>query len=872
MKFEEVVRGELKLLNRRQIREFAWRCGVRALPYIAPKDKFQHWPDFAVPVFIYRVMGALDAAYVANAAYVAFLANVENADIALNAYIASYNAAQDSYGTYGDFAAYDEVTNTAAAAANNAAASAAFAAADADVDTYYATEAAVSAEEAEVTYGESGEVMQRLIIQDLQAIKLGKRPAISVEDYENIWPAFQKALIDFGCGYWARLYEKVFENDFEFNLEEAKQRLNLPAEIKDQGAVAVARYMKRFGKEKSRRLNEARIIVLGDKGAGKTCVSRRLVDPKADMTTPEESTAGVDTTTWNLREDDINVRIWDFAGHTVTHAVHQFFLSERCLYIIVLNGRTEQTKRVEYWLEQMKVHGGNSKAIILINERDGHRVGIRENYLRERYSVEDIHSFNVGKDKAKLKVFRTAVAEYIRNNTSWKNQVIPASYYRVKEALEDRFQKGGRRTEHLDKEEFMKLAAEHDVEEPESLLGDLHALGVSLWYKGMPNYDTLILNPEWISHAVYRIINWVNGNKEHSVKLHEFTEIFADDLDRYPKKKHRFIFDLIKHYELAYESKSKHLIIPHLLPEDQPETLPEFGYENSLKLKYQADQPLPPNTVSRFIVRHNEQISKEGRKHLVWKYGVILVDGRGSLALVRELDRTISVSVRGDAKTEFVKELRETLNAIFDSYLSQMPELTYKVIDEMAVRGPELYLPEAEILAHEGNDRPYYDSRNNRDVPLGPTVIHYNINKTTIYNIQAGDIDMAVLGGQHGQITKNTFNFHDCNIELQGNMNDLAQRLSKGGFVEEAEEITEAVEILEEVAKETNKDLVKKKGVASRLKRIVEDLEDKGSQLNKAVKRVKRGIDIAQDIAKGYNSIAQWLGMPQVPKPFLGKK
>ena len=72
----------------------------------------------------------------------------------------------------------------------------------------------------------------------------------------------------------------------------------------------------------------------------------------------------------------------------------------------------------------------------------------------------------------------------------------------------------------------------------------------------------------------------------------------------------------MKHYELAYETKGvKELIIPHLLKEDRPEKLPDFPVGESLMLRYKAEQPLPPNTVSRFIVRHNQQI-KKARKRL----------------------------------------------------------------------------------------------------------------------------------------------------------------------------------------------------------------------------------------------------------------
>ena len=56
--------------------------------------------------------------------------------------------------------------------------------------------------------------------------------------------------------------------------------------------------------------------------------------------------------------------------------------------------------------------------------------------------------------------------------------------------------------------------------------------------------------------------------------------------------------------ETFYETENGNsLIIPHLLKEDRPAILPDFPLGESLMLRYKADQPLSPNTISRFIVR-----------------------------------------------------------------------------------------------------------------------------------------------------------------------------------------------------------------------------------------------------------------------------
>ena len=87
----------------------------------------------------------------------------------------------------------------------------------------------------------------------------------------------------------------------------------------------------------------------------------------------------------------------------------------------------------------------------------------------------------------------------------------------------------------------------------------------------------------------------------------------------------------------------------------------------------------------------------------------------------------------------------------------------------------------------------------------------------------------------------------------------------------EAEELKDAVGLLEEAENCKTKEEVKKNGIARSLQQLAEKLGDEDSKLHKTVEGIKNGIGIAQDIAKGYNDVAQWLGLPQVPKPFLKK-
>jgi small GTP-binding protein len=718
-KFKKNVKQELKKLNREQVVHFAWRCAVRALPFLGSDGSFGFWNKKARQKHIYSIFYVLDISAIPFNT-----ADGSTADITEAA-----NDAHDGGSRGAFYFAIGSAVYAARTASAYAAETSEYNFISSAVDT---AAAAISAAGAEINVD-----LESIILRDLDTIQNkegGERKHKLTDLYGEIWDNFQKKLEAEGCAYWGQLYQSIFDSGFVLDTEALERRINVPKEIRRQGAAVVANYLEELEKG-AMRLNEARIIILGDKGAGKTCIARRLINPEAPMTTDDESTAGVNTMLWKLEHENINVRIWDFAGHTVTHAVHQFFLSERCLYIMVYDGRTEERNRLEYWLNHMKNYGGNSKAIILVNKRDQHSVDIPINSLKEQYPIEGFYTFSILDDKIDLKTFRNDVAVYIKNNPSWEKQEIPTNYYHVKDELEALFAKGEKEKgqEHITKDEFDEIAVRYDVENIEDLLKDLHFLGVSLWYKDMEEFDTLVLNPEWISHGVYKIINWVNEEKSHSLTLHDFVTVFKEDKDRYPKKQHKFLFKLMKHYELAYETKGgKELIIPHLLKEDRLKELPDFPVGESLMLRYKAEQPLPPNTISRFIIRHNQEIKKEKQRYLVWRYGVVLNDSNSSIALVREEERTISVSVKGPDKTNYISTLRETLNDIFNTYKSEKPELQYRIErfgqipNEVEAKHP-VWLPDRKILNQSNDDIPYYEDITGQHIDLHYTVKNYNI-------------------------------------------------------------------------------------------------------------------------------------------------
>ena len=229
------------------------------------------------------------------------------------------------------------------------------------------------------------------------------------------------------------------------------------------------------------------------------------------------------------------------------------------------------------------------------------------------------------------------------------------------------------------------------------------------------------------------------------------------------------------------------------------------------------------------------------------------------------------------SKTHYLDQLRTSLNAIFEDYKTEKPELTYKIVPFGEKQSVPIEKANTPLMSHEealnysSHNRDFYFK--NKDYSLVSTVTNYHItNHNNIKNPR------NVLTGHHPQFedtsTTNIFNFNQCNIDLQGHLNDLAGELEKETnadkeTVKELKDMASALETVEDV--EESK-AVKKLGVANKLKRFMGNLENKDSKLHKSIKSTKKYVGIAQDIAKSYNDIAQWVGLPQVPKPFLKNK
>lgn len=115
---------------------------------------------------------------------------------------------------------------------------------------------------------------------------------------------------------------------------------NIPLEIfNDQGDCAdeVRNYFESLEIEQVTHLYEVKLLIVGRGQVGKTCLSRKLMNPNYEVTFKENTTEGIHINKWNLAclynhvHKDVTVNMWDFGGQEIYHATHQFFLTKRSL-------------------------------------------------------------------------------------------------------------------------------------------------------------------------------------------------------------------------------------------------------------------------------------------------------------------------------------------------------------------------------------------------------------------------------------------------------------------------------------------------------------------------------------------------------------
>jgi small GTP-binding protein len=441
---------------------------------------------------------------------------------------------------------------------------------------------------------------------------------------------------------------------------------NLPPELRYRDWQAILAYYRDLARR--RQLNEAKVLIVGQPAAGKTSLVKRLVNN--DFDSNEAMTEGINVQRWPFRLSDkraVQLNIWDFGGQEIMHATHQFFLTKRSLYIILIDAREgEDNGKLEYWLKTAQKFGDNAPVLVVVNKIDIHPLHLNRRVLQDKYPMIQEFLEISCKDSRGIAQLKNIIREQL-TELKHVDDELPETWFNVKQSLEKQD------ADYLPYQAFEGLCKQKEVskESQETLVQLLHDLGtVICFYKDWRLQDTHILNPNWVTTGVYKIVMDRDLIEAKGVlNTSELHRILPQG--RYPIDRHRFIIEMMRKFELcfAFDDDQDTLLIPDLFPKDVPTAI-ELKSEGLL-FNYQYDL-LPSSIISRFIVRMKAYL-QEG---LYWRSGVKLVSlDKDNQALVRADSEQKKIYITVTGKEQGRQYLLQTIRAELQEINKSIPNL-----------------------------------------------------------------------------------------------------------------------------------------------------------------------------------------------------
>lgn len=457
----------------------------------------------------------------------------------------------------------------------------------------------------------------------------------------------------------------------------------------------ILNYYFRTQKLEKRPLNEAKLILVGRGGAGKTSLRKRLLTGEFDE--GEDKTKGIQVTPWplSLASEQVKLNVWDFGGQENMLATHGFFLTKRSLYVLVLNAREgKQETNVENWLRLIGGYGGGSPALVVVNKCNQHPFDLAEQTLLQKFPFIRAFLWTDCKTEQGLVELRAAIERETAALPDLRTP-FPTAWFALKEKLE------GLPKDCITYDDYRDICDANDEKDEgnqQLLIGFLHDLGTVLYFHDDTRLNDLgVLKPTWVTEGIYGLLNAQELKAAGGVLDRSRLGALLSG-ERWPSHRHDFLLRLMEKFDLCFDlPQTTRFLIPELLPEE-PETLPAWPADGTLGFEYQYNV-LPEGLLPRFIVR-THTLSTAGPR---WRSGVVLRQA-GAEALVRAdvQDRRVWIAVRGPGRQP--RDLLAVVRSHFEELHRDISGLTAQ--ERVPVPGyPGVKLDYRKLLVREANGK-----------------------------------------------------------------------------------------------------------------------------------------------------------------------
>lgn len=358
--------------------------------------------------------------------------------------------------------------------------------------------------------------------------------------------------------------------------------------------------IKAYYEQEMVRVKEAKVLFLGEGSVGKTYTIKRLLfggrletsTNSHEYTTTE--THGIIISNYVSNKYDIRIKFWDFGGQEILHSMHRCFLSDRSCYVVVVGTRTQDPMgQARRWLRCIQTLAPASPVILLVNRFSNFGcTGLDELGLkREFIQLQRVRYFSSKTaSKEEFMLLEEDIAK-ISSELSGCGLSLPLNWNLVKEELTRRAE-----VEHqfyIKNEVYFQICEDNGLPAKNAVTpnGDLRLwlldwfndLGVCFSNHKGGRGDFAVLNPEWLTNALYLIIYKGKEYTNTGIIAHKAIQMilmhpedgesgdvpFLSNVS-YGHNEYKFILDIMRNFELSYIEDNKNEFIPALAMEQRP--------------------------------------------------------------------------------------------------------------------------------------------------------------------------------------------------------------------------------------------------------------------------------------------------------------
>jgi internalin A len=418
---------------------------------------------------------------------------------------------------------------------------------------------------------------------------------------------------------------------------------------------------------------EAKLIVLGDESVGKTSLVNALV-MNAGCDPQQQKTRGVNHQIWQTEwmlngERSGQLNIWDFGGQEITQQTHTYFLSEGCIYLVVIGRRKEDDNRIYTWLRTIQERAPESPIIVLVNMADWgpHQLQIDFSNLQTRFPqicavLETSCAIETDPLSPNLESTMPPLREKIRElfltdaRLASAREPRPKAWLRVRDdirALADDKQV-------LLGAEFVTVCMNsndptlriEDINEQSAVLEMLHQTGVVVAHGLTSATERLspltLLDPNWLTDAVYVLLHSVEVAANNGVfDKALLTKLLGQHQTRslqYTEKRIGLVLDLLldQQLNLCVKLHSDQYLLAEALPSRAMVRADDWG-QDVLRFRFRYHD-LKRGLIPQFLVQTHRFVDD----NRWWRSGCVLkLEGCAVLVSGDPLGSQINLLVSG---------------------------------------------------------------------------------------------------------------------------------------------------------------------------------------------------------------------------------